>query len=122
MPPARALTFCPMSSVFTRIINRELPARVFYEDSEVIVIADHRPQAPVHLLIVAKAETRNFYETPYETLQMMSRTAKMIAEKLGITDHFRLVINNGLGQEIDHIHFHFLSDRGADKLPWNKSR
>jgi histidine triad (HIT) family protein len=107
-----------MPSVFTRIINRELPARIFYEDDEVIVIADHRPQAPVHLLLIPKVGTKNYYETPYETLEMLSRTAKMIAEKLDISDHFRLIINNGYCQEIDHVHFHFISNRGADKLKW----
>ena len=107
-----------MASVFTRIINRELPARIFHEDDEVIVIADHRPQAPVHLLIIPKAVTKNFYETSDETLSMLSRKAKMIAEKLGITGHFRLIINNGYCQEVDHIHFHFLSNRGAENLKW----
>jgi histidine triad (HIT) family protein len=105
-----------MSSVFTRIINRELPAKIFYENDEVIVIADHRPQAPVHLLLIPKAETVDFYRTPPETLAMLDRTAKLVAEKLGIEDHFQIRINNGLGQEIDHIHYHFISNRGADRL------
>ncbi len=105
-----------MPTIFVQIINRELPARIFHETDEVIVIADHRPQAPVHLLIIAKSEYKNFYETPPEALAMMNRTAKFIAEKLGISDHFQILINNGLRQEIPHVHFHFMSDRGADKL------
>ena len=118
-PSPPPLTLTPaMASIFTRIINRELPARVFHETDEVIVVADHRPQAAVHLLIIPKQEYRNFFETPYEVLEMMSRTAKEIAEKLGIEDHFRVIVNNGYCQEIDHVHFHFISDRGADKLAW----
>lgn len=113
--------FFNMVSVFTRIINRELPARIFYEDDQVIVFADHRPQAPVHLLLVPKKESRNFFETDYETLDLLNKTAKMVAEKLGIADHFQIRINNGLGQEIDHIHYHFLSNRGQDKLKFLKS-
>jgi len=105
-----------MASVFARIINRELPAKIFYETDEVIVIADHRPKAPVHLLIIPKAESRNFFETSEETLVMMNETVKVIARKLKITDHFRIQINNGFGQEVDHIHYHFLSDRGAENL------
>ncbi|UCD63783.1 MAG: HIT family protein [Candidatus Zixiibacteriota bacterium] len=105
-----------MSSVFTRIINRELPARVFYETEQVIVIADHRPKAPVHLLIIPKAETRDFYRTPAETLSLLDETVKVVARKLGVEDRFRVIINNGLGQEIDHIHYHFLSDSGAARL------
>ena len=110
-----------MTSIFTRIINRELPAKIFHEDDNVIVITDHRPQAPVHLLIIPKHETRNFYETPPETIAIMNRTARMIAEKLGITDHFRLIINNGLCQEIDHVHYHFISNRGAEKLEFTQT-
>lgn len=107
-----------MASVFTQIMNRELPAKIFHEDDEVIVIADHRPRAPVHLLIIPKHETKNFYETPPEILNMLNQKVKLIAEKLEITNHFRIIINNGYCQEIDHLHYHFLSDRGADKLTW----
>ncbi len=99
-------------------MNREIPAKIFYEDDEVIVVADHRPRAPVHLLIIPRQETKNFYETPPEMLDMLNRKVKLIAEKLGITDHFRIIINNGYCQEIDHLHYHFLSDRGVDKLTW----
>ncbi len=105
-----------MPSIFTRIINRELPAKIFHETDEVIVIADHRPQAPVHLLIIPKTEYRNFYETPPEVLAMVNRTVKLIAEKLGIVDHFQIQINNGLGQEVPHLHFHFKSNRGSERL------
>ena len=105
-----------MPTVFERIINRELPAKIFFEDDNVIVIADHYPRAPVHLLIIPKVVTKNFYETPPETLSMLNKYAKMIAEKLGIIDHFRVIINNGYCQEIDHVHYHFMSDRGAEKL------
>ena len=105
-----------MASVFSRIVNRQLPAKILYEDDHVIVIQDHRPKAPVHLLIIPKKETRNFYETPPETLSMLNVYVKKLAEMLGIEDHFRVVINNGFGQEIDHIHYHFLSDQGRDRL------
>ncbi len=105
-----------MSSIFTRIVNRELPAKIFLEDEQVIVIEDIRPRSPVHLLIIPKTETTNFYETPLETLSMLNEYVKKVAAMLEIDDHFQVAINNGLGQEIDHLHFHFLSDRGADKL------
>ena len=105
-----------MPSIFTRIINRELPAKIFYETDEVIVIQDHRPKAPVHLLIIPKAESKNFYETSEDILVLLNETTKEVARRLGLTDHFRIQVNNGLGQEIDHIHYHFLSDRGVEKL------
>ena len=105
-------------SVFTRIINRELPAKIFYETDDVIVIADHRPQRPVHLLLITKAEYPDFQRTPPEALALLCETAKVVAEKLGIPDHYQLAINNGLGQEVDHIHFHFFSDRGMERLEY----
>ena len=111
-----------MSSVFTRIINRELPAKVFYETDEVIVIADHRPKDPVHLLIIPKEEHPNFFEAPPEILTLLSETAKVVAAKLGISDHFRLVVNNGYCQEVDHIHYHFMSNRGRERLHYIAER
>ncbi len=105
-----------MSSIFTKIINRELPSKIFYETETVIVISDIAPKHPVHLLIIPKEESKNFYETKTETLQMLNETAKIVADKLGIADHFKILINNGLGQEIPYLHFHFMSDKGMDKL------
>ena len=107
-----------MPSIFTRMINREQPAKIFHEDDDCIVIADHRPKDKVHLLIIPREEVRNFYEASPEMLSMLCAKAKLIADKLELADHFRLLINNGYGQEIDHIHFHFMSNRGADRLEW----
>jgi len=107
-----------MSSVFTRVIERKAPAKIFYETDEVIVIADRYPKDSVHLLIIPKQEYPTFYETPPEVLAMLDRTAKIVAEKLGLEDHFRVVINNGYGQEIFHIHYHFLSNRRTERLTY----
>ncbi len=116
MPERKLYYLIIMATVFERIIKRELPAKIFYDDENVIIIADHLPRAPVHLLIIPKKVTKNFYETPPETLDMLNRYVKMVAEKLHITDHFRVIINNGYCQEIDHLHYHFLSDRGKERL------
>lgn len=100
-----------MSTLFEKIIARELPADIFLENDDVIVIADKFPKAKTHLLIIPKVVTRNFYETPPEVLDMLNQTVKAVADKLGLADHFKIVINNGFGQEIDHLHYHFMSDR-----------
>ena len=105
-----------MPSVFSRIINRELPSKIFHEDDDCIIIADHRPKDRVHLLIIPKTPTSTFYETPPETIAMLCAKAKMVAERLGLENHFRLLINNGYGQEVPHLHFHFMSNRGVEKL------
>lgn len=105
-----------MPSIFTRIIKREIPATIVHETESVIVIKDIHPKDAVHLLIIPKTEYKNFYETPPDVLAALCATAKVVAEKLGIPDHFRLTVNNGYGQEVDHVHFHFLSNRGVEKL------
>ena len=107
-----------MSTIFTRIIQRELTAKIFYETDQVIVIADHRPKAPVHLLIISKPEYPDFQHTPPEMLQVCFETAKTVAQKLGIAGHYQLGINNGLGQEVPHFHIHFMSNRGMDRLKY----
>lgn len=114
--PATEPYIHPMPSVFTKIIKRELPAKIFYETTDVIVIADHRPRKPVHLLIISKEEHPNLQKTPTPVILTLIDTAKIVAEKLGIPDHYQLVVNNGYGQEVDHVHFHFMSNRGVDKL------
>jgi len=108
----------PMATIFTRMIRREAPAKIFYETDQVIVIADHRPKAPVHLLIISKKEYPDFQHTPPEALRVCLETAKIVAEKLGIPDHYQLAINNGLGQEVPHFHIHFLSNEGMDKVKY----
>jgi histidine triad (HIT) family protein len=105
-----------MPSVFTRIIDRQAPAKIFYETEEVIVIEDRHPRDAVHLLIIPKREYPTFYDTPPEVIQLLADTARIVADKLGISDHFRLEINNGYCQEIYHIHFHFKSNRGKENL------
>ncbi len=105
-----------MHDIFERIIRREIPSKVFHETDEVIVIQDIRPKTPVHLLIIPKKKFKNFYETPPETLATLDQTVKKVAEMLGVTDYFRVQVHNGFGQEINHVHYHFMSDRGAEKL------
>ena len=107
-----------MPSVFERIISRRLPAKIFHEDDECIVIADHRPQDTIHLLIIPKVVTDTFYNTPDELLSMLNAKTKLVAEKLGLEDHFRIVVNNGYGQEVFHLHYHFMSNRSTDKLKY----
>ncbi len=105
-----------MQDIFEKIISREIPSKIFYEDDDVIVIQDINAKAPVHLLLIPKEKTKNFYKASLETLALMGRTVKKVAELLKVEDHFRILVNNGLGQEIDHLHYHFMSDRGMENL------
>tara|TARA_B100000945_G_scaffold85673_1_gene66516 strand:+ start:1275 stop:1616 length:342 start_codon:yes stop_codon:yes gene_type:complete len=110
-----------VSSLFTKIINREIPADIVYEDDQIIAFNDINPQAPVHILIVPKKEiaTLNDLETKdQEIVGKMFLTAKKLAVKLNIDKTgYRTVFNcneHG-GQTVFHIHLHLL---GGRQLVW----
>jgi len=104
-------------SIFTRIINRELPADFVYEDDEIVAFRDINPQAPTHVLVVPKLEipTVNDIEPGQaELIGKMVLVAKQIAADEGIAeDGFRLVVNcNRHGcQEVFHLHLHLIGGR-----------
>lgn len=109
-----------MKTIFQKIIDREIPAKIEYEDDRCIVIHDIQPQAPVHLLIIPKKVIpRVEGATPDDqiTLGHLVLTAGMLAKKLGLENGFRLVINNGpdAAESVPHLHVHLLAKR---KLNW----
>lgn len=106
-------------SVFTKIINRELPATIVYEDQDIIAFVPLTKQAKVHLLIVPKKEIYTVNDlTDQDTLLMgkMMLVAKRLAKEKGISETgYRLSINvnEDAGQSVFHIHMHLL---GGNKL------
>ena len=110
-----------MSSLFTKIINREIPADIVYEDEEIIAFNDINPQAPVHVLIVPKKEITTLNDLELDDQEIIGKmflTAKKLAVKLNIDKTgYRTVFNcneHG-GQTVFHIHLHLL---GGRKLVW----
>ena len=103
-----------MASLFTKIIDREIPADIVYEDSKIIVIKDINPEAKIHLLIIPKKEipTINDLETEdRELLADMFFVAKKLAKNLGITEWYKLNFNVWeQEQDVMHIHLHLLSN------------
>ena len=102
-------------TIFTRIINREIPADIVYEDELCLAFRDINPQAPVHILIIPKKPmpTLNGAEkADQKLLGHLMLVANEVAAMEGVDD-FRLVLNNGAGagQEVFHMHFHFLAGR-----------
>jgi len=101
-------------SIFTRIIEREIPADMVYEDERVIAFHDIAPQAPVHVVVVPKtAEYRNVVELAAadpELLAHVVAVAQRVADELS-DGEFRLIFNNGesAGQTIFHAHAHVLA-------------
>lgn len=106
-------------SVFTKIINRELPATIEYEDDEIIAFTPLRLQAPVHLLIVPKKEIYTINDATNSDIEMLGKmmlVAKKLAKEKGISETgYRLSINvnEDAGQSVFHIHMHLL---GGKKL------
>lgn len=106
-------------SVFTKIINRELPADIVYEDDEIIAFVPLRPQAPIHFLVVPKKEIYTINDMEEEDTLLMGKlfwVAKKLAKEYGIAETgYRLSINNNedSGQSVFHLHMHLL---GGTKL------
>jgi len=103
-------------TLFTRIINKEIPADIVYEDELCLAFRDINPQAPVHILIIPKKPLALLNDAETDDRQLLGHimlTATTVAEKEGVSDAFRLVLNNGAGagQEIFHMHFHLLAGR-----------
>ena len=104
-------------TLFQRIIDRELPGEIVYEDEWSAAIRDINPQAPVHLLIVPKKPIPSLNETTEEDRELLGHllwVAKQLAEQLGIAQRgYRIVINNGpeAGQSVYHLHVHLLGGR-----------
>jgi histidine triad (HIT) family protein len=107
-----------MPTLFTKIINREIPADIVYEDEHVLAFRDIDPKAPVHVLIIPRQEIPGLASLPDEGDHLhILNAAKKIAEQEGLTSGYRLVINQGedAGQSVPHLHAHLL---GGRKLSW----
>jgi histidine triad (HIT) family protein len=109
-----------MSTLFTKIINREVPATIVYEDEHVVAFRDIAPQAPVHIVIATRTEITGLAAVP-ETGDHLAilNAARKIAEAEGLTGGYRLVINQGPdgGQTFDHLHAHLLGGRQMNWPP-----
>jgi len=102
-------------NIFLKIINKELPADIIYEDDISIAFNDISPQAPIHILVIPKKVINKLSESTEEDENLLGHllvVAKKITEEKNIKD-YRLVINNGVeaGQTVFHLHIHILAGR-----------
>lgn len=107
-----------MATLFTKIRNGEIPGEILYEDDHVFAIRDISPQAPVHILIITKTEIPGLASLPDQGDHLaILNAAKTIAEQQGLTNGYRLVLNEGEdgAQSVPHLHAHLL---GGRKLSW----
>ena len=106
-------------TIFTKIINKEIPADIVYEDELCLAFKDINPQAPVHILLIPKQEIPSSQEIQKEDQNLMGHLMikiPEIAKKVNLSS-YRLVVNTGesAGQTVSHIHIHIL---GGRKLSW----
>jgi histidine triad (HIT) family protein len=108
-------------TLFEKIIAREIPAAIVYEDAEVLAFRDIHPQAPTHVLIVPKKSVPRIAEAGAGDQALLGNLllkAAAVARELGLeTSGYRLVINNGRdgGETVPHLHCHIL---GGRPLAW----
>ena len=110
-------------TLFEKIIAREIPAEIVYEDDLVLAFNDINPQTPVHVLVIPKKPIPRIAEAEPEDHQVLGHLllkAKDIADDLGLHENgFRLVINNGkdAGESVPHLHLHILGGRAMTWPP-----
>lgn len=105
-----------MTTVFSKIINRELPADIVYEDEHCVAFKDIHPQAPTHVLLVPKKEIPRLADAQPEDQALLGHlmlAVGKLARQLGVDDAFRVVIANGAdaGQTVFHLHLHLMAGR-----------
>ena len=110
-----------MGTIFTQIINREIPADIVYEDEICLAFRDINPQAPVHVLLIPKKQIVSMATVKREDQAILGHLmikASEIASDLGLGESgYRLVVNTNedAGQSVFHLHIHIL---GGRKLTW----
>jgi histidine triad (HIT) family protein len=109
----------PMT-IFQKIIDRQIPADIVYEDDQSLAFRDIHPQAPTHVLIIPKRRIPSLAVATAEDAALLGHlllVARKLADQLGLTNGYRTVINSGPdgGQTVDHLHIHLL---GGRTLTW----
>ena len=107
-------------TLFSKIIDREIPAKIEHEDDHCVAIHDISPQAPVHLLIIPRKPLSRVGDASPEDQALLGHlmlVAGLLARKLDLAEGFRLVVNNGPhgGEDVPHLHVHMLAGR---RLSW----
>ena len=103
-------------TIFQKIIDKELPADIVYEDESCLAFKDINPVAPIHILIIPKKRIEKISDSNTEDKELLGHlflVAGNIARDVSIEDAFRLVVNNGAGaqQTVFHLHVHLIAGR-----------
>jgi len=108
-------------TIFGKIIRREIPADIVYEDDQCLAFRDIAPQAPTHVLVIPKKPIPRLSDAHGEAalLGHLLQTVAEVARQVGLENGYRVVINNGEdgGQTVDHLHLHILGGRSMQWPP-----
>ena len=109
-------------TVFEKIIKKEIPADIIYEDDDCMAFKDLHPIAPTHILLIPKKHIAKIGDATEEDAQMLGKLMtkiSVITNQLKINDNFRIIINNGAqaGQTVFHLHLHIISGRAMSWPP-----
>ncbi len=109
-------------SIFKKIIDKEIPAEILYEDEYCLAFRDVTPQAPTHVLIIPKKEIASIDAIEREDAELLGHLWMVIrdlARELELDQGYRVVVNCGEqgGQTVDHLHFHLLGGRSLEWPP-----
>ena len=108
-------------TIFEKIIDRELPSKVVYEDDKCIAIEDIVPKAPIHILIIPKKPIKKLSEAKKNDRDLLGHLMMVVvkvAEQMDVQDAFNVVVNNGekAGQTVFHLHIHLLAGKNFAHL------
>ena len=109
-------------TIFTKIINREIPADIVYEDDQCLAFNDINPKAAMHVLVIPKKPIAMLADTTNEDVPLLGHLMTVgtkLAKDAGYGEAFRVIINNGEGggQTVFHLHLHIL---GGTNVQWGK--
>ena len=107
-------------SIFQRIIDKEIPAKIIYEDDRCLAFHDIAGQAPTHVLVIPKKPIESVAKLADDDADLMGHmwlVIRDLAKELGLDGGYRVVVNCGRdgGQSVDHLHFHLL---GGRQMKW----
>ncbi len=109
-------------TLFQKIIDREIPADIVYEDEDCLAFRDINPQAPVHVLVIPRKPIARLCDADEQDTTLLGRlmlAAGKVAAQEGYAEAYRVVVNNGAeaGQSVFHLHLHVLAGRPLEWPP-----
>ena len=116
LEPQQTASMADKKTIFSRIIDGEIPGRFVYQDDHLVAIQDIQPAAPVHILVIPRKPIPSLQHLEEEDAELAGRlliAVRRIAEQEGLSGGYRVVINTGEegGQTVPHLHLHILGGR-----------